>query len=244
MTIDYLPLPCLFLEMLVVFHGAPGAAPAEAVLDEEAVAGVGGVDEGDGHLAAGGAVGGVGLGIGGFHLAVVEVDVGVVEGIDVDGESLGVFGELGGARDDAEVEAGGVVGCHAALVVAIVVVDEGDALDFVALLVELTEDVEEVGSYGFVADDLAQLSAAVDVAMQHTEVAQGGAWNGAVLLVGLALHATEDGVGDGGGLEAGVEAVGADGFVADDGCGGPVAKCFQLVGGGESAEDGEEDGEK
>ena len=226
--------------MLVVFDSAPGAAPAEAVLDEEAVAGVGSVDEGNGKLAAGGAVGGVGLGIGWFHLAVVEVDVGVVEGIDVDGESLGVLGELGGARDDAEVEAGGVVGCHAALVVAVVVVDEGDALDLVALFVELAEDAEEVVGNGLVADDFAELGLAVDVAMEHAKVAQGGTGNSAVLLVGLALHATEDGVGDGVGLEAGVEAVGADGFVADDGCGCPLTEGLLLVGSGEGAECEEE----
>ena len=87
----------LFLEVLVVFDCAPGATPAEAVLDEETVAGVGGVDEGDWNFAVGGAVGGVGLAVGWLHLAVVEVDVRVVEGIDVDGESLGVLGELGGA---------------------------------------------------------------------------------------------------------------------------------------------------
>lgn len=117
---------------------------------------------------------------------------------------------------------------------------EGDALDFVALLVELAEDVEEVVGYGLVADDFTQLGLSFDVAMEHAKVAQSAAWNGAVLLVGLALHATEYGVGDGECLETGVEAVGADGFVANDGCGGPLAEGLLLVGGGEGAEGEEE----
>ena len=88
----------LFLKVLVVFDGAPCASPTESVLDEEAVAEVCGVDDGDGDvLAVVGSVGGVGFAVGRFHLAVVEVDVGVVEGVDVDGESLCVFGEFCGA---------------------------------------------------------------------------------------------------------------------------------------------------
>ena len=84
--------------MLIVLDGAPCTSPTETMLDEESVAEVGGVDDRHGDvLATIGAVGGIGLGVGRLDLAVVEVHVGVVEGVDVDGKSLGVFGEFCGA---------------------------------------------------------------------------------------------------------------------------------------------------
>ena len=105
---------------------------------------------------------------------------------------------------------------HAAFVVGVVFVDQHDALNLVVGFVEFAKDVNEVVGDGLVADDFAELYLAVEVAVEHSQVAQGGARNGAVLLVRLALHMLEDGIADGVGLEAGVDAIGFDGFIADD----------------------------
>lgn len=83
--------------MLVIFDRAPSTSPAETVLDEEAVAEVGSIDKRHRNLTIGCAIGSVGLAVGRLYFSVIEVDVGIVERIDVDGESLGMFGKFGGA---------------------------------------------------------------------------------------------------------------------------------------------------
>ena len=77
--------------MLVVFHGAPGAAPDEAVFDEQAVAEVAFIDLVAELLAAVG----IGLAVGGFNnpAAILRMaDIGIVECVDVDGEAAGMIG--------------------------------------------------------------------------------------------------------------------------------------------------------
>ena len=82
--------------MLVVFHGAPGAAPDEAVLDEELVA----------EIIGGDLVTEVLLAIdirqarGGLDDAMTVfltiTDVRVVEGIDIDGQAVGMLRQVFG----------------------------------------------------------------------------------------------------------------------------------------------------
>ena len=69
---------------------------------------------------------------------------------------------------NAVVEAAGVVGTHLALVIAIVVVGQSDALDGVTGLVKLTEDGQEFGGNEFVADEFALMRLSVVVVMAHT----------------------------------------------------------------------------
>lgn len=92
------------LEVLVVLAVVPVASPVEACLGEEAVAEVVVVDlvgEVPGAVAVGGSRGGLYE-----EGAVFEVlVVGVVEGVDVDGESAGVLGEPRGGGDGAVAEA-------------------------------------------------------------------------------------------------------------------------------------------
>ena len=77
-------------EVLIVFHRAPAAAPGEAVFDKEAVAEIAFLD----FVAIGLATVGIGLGVGGLDnltTILAIADIGVVERVDVDGETTGVF---------------------------------------------------------------------------------------------------------------------------------------------------------
>ena len=183
--------------MLVVLHGAPGAAPSEAMFDEELVA----------EIIGGDLVTEVFLAIdirqarGGLDDAMTVfltiTDVRVVEGIDVDGQAVGMLRQVLGVGHDTIVEAAGVVGAHLALVVAIVVVGQGDLLDGITRLVELTEDREELGGNQFVADEFALMGASVVVIMAYAEIAQVGALDMGVGVIAAALHVLPDAVGDG-----------------------------------------------
>ena len=82
--------------MLVVFHGSPGAAPGEAVFEEEAVAEVALL-----YLVAERLLTiDIGFAIRGFYdtgAILAGADVGIVAGVDVDGQATGMKGELGAA---------------------------------------------------------------------------------------------------------------------------------------------------
>ena len=185
----------MVFEVLVVFLRAPGTTPAEAVLEEEAVAEVAFLYL----VAIALAAVGIGFACGGFYYltaSFVVTDVGVVEGIDVDGETTCVVGQLLSARDGAITETAGVVGAHLALVVGIVVVGQTDALDGVVGLVELTEDGQQLGGYQTVTDEFALMGLIVVVPMEHPQVAQVAALDIGIGHVGLSLHLLPYAVGN------------------------------------------------
>ena len=182
--------------MLPVLHGAPGASPGEAVLEEETV------EEVALHNLIGEGTGTVGIGNGSGRLydatAIAPfTDVRVVEGIDVDSHPSGVLGELPGAGDATEAEAGGIVVAHRLFVDSLIIVDETDALDGVTLPIELAEDVEQILGNGLVAHHLAHMLSPLGVDMGEAQVAQLRSRHGTVAGIGTALHALEDGIGDG-----------------------------------------------
>ena len=102
----------------------------------------------------------------------------------------------GGVGNEAEVEGRGVVVLHGQLVVGVVLVHQADLLDGIARLVELPEDVQHVLGDVVVDDHFALARLAVQVHVQHVEVAQVLARQGAFVLEGLALDALKDLVGD------------------------------------------------
>ena len=173
--------------MLVILHRAPGAAPGEAVFEEELVTEVAGF-----YLIA------VVLGAVGVRLAVRGVDnlgavlavtdVRIIEGVDVDGEASGVIGELLRIGHVAVAKAAGVVVLHLSFVVGIVVVGQADALDGVVGVVELAEDGDELVGNQAVTDELALVGLVVVVPMEKLQVSEVGALDMRILVVGLALH--------------------------------------------------------
>ena len=69
-----------------------------------------------------------------------------------------------------------------------------DALNGVVGLVELAEDVEQVGSNAFVAYQFALVFLTLGIVVLDLQIAQVGATDGAVLGEGAALHAGKDGI--------------------------------------------------
>ena len=113
----------LFFEVLVILAVFPVASPSESLCLEEAVAEVAFFNHVNMMLAA------VEIGAcrGWLHhrfLMSIFFVIRIVEGVDVYGQSPSVFRYRMGMRDEAEVEAGGVVGSHRPFVVGIPVVNE------------------------------------------------------------------------------------------------------------------------
>lgn len=124
--------------------------------------------------------------------------IGIVERVDVDGKSPAVFRDSMGVRDESEVEARGIVVSHRSLVVGIPIVDESHPLYRIFGIVEFVEDVEHIAGYRLVQYHFPNDASAVLIYVQASEVAKFTSGYGAILLVGLSLHQSEDGVGDGG----------------------------------------------
>ena len=128
-------------------------------------------------------------------LAVNHLGVGVVQRIYVNRKPKAMIGNTIGVGDEAEVEAGRVVVFHRALVVGVVLVHESNLLDGIAVLVELTQNVEHVLGNVLVHDHLALVGLAVLVLVKHVEVTQILSWEGAVVFKRLALNAGKNVVG-------------------------------------------------
>lgn len=181
----------LFFEVLVIFAVFPVTSPSESFCLEKPVAEVAFLNHVSMILAA------VQIGAGGgrfYHfLAVFQpFVVRIVEGVDVYGQSPSVLRYRMGMRDEAEVEAGGVVGSHRPFVVGIPVVNESHPFYRIFCLVELFQNVEHICGYCPVHHHLSYDVSAVLVYVQASYVSQFASCHGTVLLVCLALHQAED----------------------------------------------------
>ena len=99
-------------------------------------------------------------------------DIWIIEGVDVDGQSLCVFRQLVAAADSAETETRGIVSPHRLLVVGIVVVDETHALNGIVGMVELAENINQVLCDGFVTHQLTLLHLSTGIVVEHAQIAQ------------------------------------------------------------------------
>ena len=118
---------------------------------------------------------GIGFPCGGLHdhpSLLVIAHVGVVEGVDVNGKSPGVIGQLLASVYLSVTEAAGIVVAHLALVVSIVLVGQPHALDGVVLSVKLLEDFQELVGNELVADEFAQVRTLVVIPVEHAEIAE------------------------------------------------------------------------
>ena len=188
--------------MLIVFGAGPGAAPVEAVLEEEAVA----------EVAANNLVGEVsvtvdvrraGGGLDDTRARWRDAVIGIVERIDVDGLAVGVLGNGAHAGFAPEIETGGIVGQHGRFVIAVIVVDKPHPLDGIAGVIQGAEYLQEVVGNGPVGDHLTDQCPAGEVFVQDSEIAEVLHRNGAAVLVGPAGHPGEDRAVDGCGGEEG-----------------------------------------
>ena len=181
----------ILFKVLIIFLGAPIAAPRKAVRLEETIA----------EITLSNLIGMI-LAAVGILLACCRLDesgtvaaladAGVIEWVDVDGHAHGVLGQALTARNGAEAEARGVVGRHRLLVVSIIVIDQLHALDGIAGLIELLEDVDEIVGDALVAHQLASVFTALGIVVHDGEMTQVGTGDGAILGERATLHVGED----------------------------------------------------
>lgn len=149
---------------------------------------------------------------------------GVVEGVQVHGHTARVGGEPAAAFHHTVAEGTGVIGTHRQLIVGPKVIDKSYALYGIAMEIELTEDIQDIGGNGFVADHLAKADMPLEVFMQQTEIAKVGTANGAALWVAFALHTSEDCIRYRGRGEAARQPIGLHSLDGDNSTGSPCGK--------------------
>ena len=201
--------------MLVILAMFPITSPSESFRLEEAVAEVVFLDHINMMLAAvevGACRGWL------YHILAVfqPFVIGVIERVDIDGKSLAVLRNGMGMRDEAEVEAGGVVVPHRPFVIGIPIVDEPHPLYRIFRFVELFENIEHICRYRLVHHHFAHYLPAVLIHMQASQVSQFASFYGAVLLVCLPLHQVENFIRNRGNGEEMLLSQFSDGLFADD----------------------------
>ena len=218
--------------MLEVLARCPVAAPLEASLGEEAEAEVVVVYlVGEVPRAIAVCLGSSGLDVTGAVGTVLVV--GVVERVDVDGQSAGVLRELGGAGDGAVAEGRRVVVAHLRLIVCIIHVGQQHPLDGVLGVEQLAQDGGHTVSNLLVHYHLAHMHLTIVVPMQGADVTQVITPDVRVFLIGLALHTLPYTIGDRVGGEAIVYAAkGFDGLLTHGSTSLSLGKGFYVDGKG------------
>lgn len=121
--------------MLVIFAGVPVAAPGETMFNKEAVTQVILINFIGKILAPvriDFAAGGRDIGI--ARTSFVVDYIGIIEGIDINGEAIGVFGQAGSAVNHPVVKTGCVIVCHGSRVIAIIFVYQPNPLNLIVIL--------------------------------------------------------------------------------------------------------------
>ena len=150
--------------MLVVLRGIPITAPCEAALGKKAVAQIILVDLISEILTAVGIDFTAGWGDIVTSVSVpVKNHIGIIVGVDIDGKSVGVFGQTGCAVNDPVVKAGSIIFRHGGGIISAILVDQADALEPVFIAVKLVENFCHILRNGFVADQFAGLFLTIKV---------------------------------------------------------------------------------
>lgn len=189
-TFSLLSFHFSLLEVLPVLHRTPGAAPLESVLQEKPVEQIA-LD-----YLIGKSLTAVDILRGRSRLydaapVLTSPHVWIVEGVDVDGHTHGVLGELGRSRHPAITEAGGIIVAHRPLIVSLIVINQTDALDGIFLTIEFTEDFQEIVGNGLVAYHLTHVFLFPGIKMRQAQIAQISPTDRTVLRPGTALHPLE-----------------------------------------------------
>ena len=117
-------------------------------------------------------------------------DIGVFQGVEVDGFAVGVVGPLFAPGDGTAVEGRSVVGFDGAEVAASVVTHQAHPADRVFHPVEFAEDLRHLFGDIFVDDHLPGMIFAVEATISQPQIAQIPEGNGAAVFVGMALAHT------------------------------------------------------
>ncbi|KWW26725.1 MAG: hypothetical protein AUK64_2457, partial [bacterium P201] len=155
--------------------------------------------------------------------------IGVVERVDVDGQSAGVLREFCGAGDSAVAERRRVVVAHLRLIVCIIHIGQEHPLDGVLGIEQLAEDGGYAVSNLLVHYHLADVHLVVVVPVQGADVTQVITPDVRVLLIGLALHTLPHTIGDRVGGKAFVYAAkGIDGLLTDGATSLPLGERLRI----------------
>jgi len=206
--------------MLVILTAFPIAAPRKALFPKEFVGGVVVVNL----VSEGSAVAAVSIGTTVGRLDVVAFHAGIVARIQVDGQSAAVLRHTLGAPDGAEIKGACVVGLHRTLVVGTVVVHQNNALYLVIQVEELSKYPQNALGNTAVYHHFAALRLSAGIAMQQSEIAQFGAFERAIGLPRLALHAPKNVIAQWFGREKAIDSDRIQRFFTDDGAGFPCRR--------------------
>ena len=132
-----------------------------------------------------------------------RADVGILEGIDVDSQAKRMLGEFPHTGFLAVVEAGGVVGSHGGLVIPAEIIDEADAPNRIAGLVQFLENGQEILGNGFIAHQFPDLLMVFEIDIGEPQITEVREFDLRIFRVGYAPHAGFNGRRDGFGRENG-----------------------------------------
>lgn len=180
-----------FFKVLVVFQRTPAASPCKSVLRKQAVCKVFTVNLVFELFASIGILAAF-LGVDNCLSVGAVLYVGVVKRVEVNGFSHTVLRQFLRACYCSVVEARRVVMIHRCHVVGVVVVNQLHALNGVVGIIQFAEYLNQIVGYVLMTNHLASHYPSVSCVVQQLQIAQLGAWQGAVGFVRLSVYACKE----------------------------------------------------
>ena len=180
-----------FFKVLVVFQRTPAASPCKSVLCKQAVGKVVAINLVFQLFASIGILAAF-LGVDNCLSVGAVLYVGVVKRVEVNGFSHTVLRQFLRACYCSVVEARRVVMIHRCHVVGVVVVNQLHALNGVVGIIQFAEYLNQIVGYVLMTNHLASHYPSVSCVVQQLQIAQLGAWQGAVGFVRLSVYACKE----------------------------------------------------
>lgn len=177
--------------MLVVFQRTPATSPCKSVLRKQAVGKVVAINLVFELFASVGILAAF-LWVDNCLSVGAVLYVGVVKRVEVNGFSHTVLRQFLRACYCSVVEARRVVMIHRCHVVGIVVVNQLHALNWVVCIIQFAEYLNQIVGYVLMTNHLASHYPSVCCVVQQLQIAQLGAWQGAVGFVRLSVYACKE----------------------------------------------------
>jgi hypothetical protein len=115
-------------------------------------------------------------------------NVGIIKGVDVNGETSCMIREFLGVGHIPITETAGVIVFHLPFVVCIILISQANALNRVVVGIKLTEDGQQLIGYDLVAHQGALMRLLVIVPMQHFQISEVATLHMRIGMICLALH--------------------------------------------------------